>query len=111
MTGLGKHTAAAQSCHLSGLGRVRRLQPPALTFYRLGRRFNAKSTFWSFELEAKKSPSSVGGTSKLLNLLVNCDDPLDMLILSEAALIKSQRMLQDGLLTFRMPYPERKRAA
>lgn len=90
---------------------MRQLQPPALAFYRLGRLFNAKSTFWSFELEAEKSPNSVSGTFKLLNLLVSCDDPLDMLILSEAALIKSQRTLQDGLLTFRMPYPERKRAA
>lgn len=90
---------------------MRRLQPPALAFYRLGRQFNAKSTFWSFELKAKKSPSSVSGKFKLLNLLVNSDDPLDMLILSEAALIKSQRTLQDGLLFRRMPYPERKRAA
>lgn len=90
---------------------MRRLQPPALAVYRLGRQFIVKSTFWSFELTAKKSPSSVGGTFKLLNLLINCDDPLDMLILSEAALIKSQQTLQDGLLTFRMPYPECKRAA
>lgn len=48
---------------------------------------NAKITLRLFELEPKNSPGSVSGAFKRLNLLVNGDDSLDMLILSEAALI------------------------